>query len=70
MDFTAKLAELADDRTIKAVEADLEGGYRWERDAEYETAGLVSAEGRTAIVLYYGEDDFEVADWYSERIFS
>lgn len=68
MDYTDKLAELADTPVVAAVKADIEAGYTWSADPFHDAAALVSPEARTAIVLYLGDDlDFETADWWMER---
>jgi hypothetical protein len=69
---TALLTAIADQPTTQQVLADLDSGYlRWQFD-DY-TAALVTAEDRVAMVVYPPETsgeqaDFEVADWYAERI--
>lgn len=70
---TATLLDLADGPTSAQITDDLGSGYlRWQFD-DY-TAALVTAQDRVAIVLYPAETaedghaDFEVADWYEERI--
>lgn len=70
---TAQLTAVADTPTTTQFTADLASGYlRWQFD-DY-TAALVTAQDRVAIVLYPAETtedsqaDFEMADWYAERI--
>ncbi|MFT4471894.1 hypothetical protein ACMX2H_18485 [Arthrobacter sulfonylureivorans] len=70
---TEKLLQLADDKLAAQVEKDLDAEFiYWMADpveslADGGVSGLVTNEGRVAVVLYANDDDFEVADWYTER---
>lgn len=72
---TTALLELVDEPTRRQLARDVETGYlRWSPDPEVAgVAALRTAEGRVALVYYpaaagepYG--DFEMADWYAERV--
>lgn len=72
---TAALLDLVDQQTADQLTHDLEARYlRWVNDPEVAgVAALVREDGTVAVVYYpaapgepYG--DFEMADWYAERV--
>ncbi len=71
---SATLLPLVDDPTRNQLVRDMESGYlRWSYGQEGDDAALVTAEDRVAVILYFpaaGEPygDFEMADWYYERV--